>query len=196
MIERPTTCHTCRLHYAHHGFCKDFVPEAPKIAIVLDAPDKDAVLEGEPLVGNLGEFWLDQLIRPLGHEKSDILVAHTIRCKPPAGYPKGTLAKHGLALCRQYDTEILAFDPNLFLITEHPKALFKTPAMTRYVQKHIEKAFKHAAAGWRVCVLMGAQAMTLVAPELAGGVQKWHGHWFTGGWPGSPVRTVGGFRRI
>ncbi len=206
MFERPASCATCRLHYAHHGFCGDYLPEKPVLAMVFDYPDKDAVLLGEPLIGALGDYWLNKLIRPLGYERKDILIVNTIRCKPPRGnFPVGTTAKHALAMCRQYDDRngpglkpggIATFEPNLFVITEHPRALFLTPAMTRMVKRHFEKAFKRASEGWRVALLLGAQAMRLVAPELEGGVQKWHGHTFTGAWPGTPGKTIAGFRQV
>lgn len=209
MLQRPDTCAPCKLHYAHFGFCPDYYPPAPVLAMCLEAPGADEVQNGVPLSGRTGELWEKKLLAPLGYQREDVLIVNTIRCRPPNNqYPKGNVAIHAQQLCRQYDDVhgpvdcdgtlipggIRKFDPNLFMITEHPAALFRSPAMTRMIMRHMDKAFAKAKDGWRVCILMGAQAMHLVAPELTGGIKHWHGHYFEGSWPGTQPEK--GLKRI
>ena len=206
MLQRPSSCELCKGHFLHYGFCPDWYPKNPKLAFLCEAPGADEVDQGEPLIGPTGKMTFNRFVRPLGYGRNDVLAANTIRCRPPENmYPTGALAVHMRSKCRQYDDVhgqdlkaggILTWNPNLFIITEHPACLFRTPAMTRYVEKHIERAFDLAKQGFRVCVVMGNQAMQVVCPELKGGIRAWHGHIWEGKWPGKDEAPKKGFAKL
>ena len=70
-----------------------------------------------------------------------------------------------------------SFNPNHLLITVHPSFVNRTWSMLRVAKADIEKALRLAAvSGRRLLVLLGDKPMSLVCPDLDGGVIKWRGH--------------------
>lgn len=206
---KPDWCYAnCAYAKVGSGIAFDEWPKAPKIAVLLEAPGGDEIVHGRPLMGVAGKSWEWNLLFPLKKCRADVGICNTLRCRPPHnGYPTGTLRREAERCCRHWDSVeqggdrcigpggIVKFNPDLFLITEHPAAILHSGALgkMRLIRKHMERAFRFADQGARPCVLMGRTAMDLIAPELSrasdelhrgkkGGLTKWFGHFWEGGW--------------
>lgn len=194
-MRKPPGCKRCAYRTVGEGFCPDYLPPNPKVAILLEAPGQDEIQENTPLWGKAGQLWLNKLIRPAGLEREDCLIANTMRCRPPDNkYPTGKLRKHVEELCRQYDDShgegwnlvekgLRSFNPNAFVIGMHPAALLRSSAAMRLVRKAVELTKWLADVGYRPCLIMGDKGMGIVAPYLDGGVKRWNRHYWLGKWP-------------
>lgn len=188
VIHKPDSCKRCAYAAVGKGFCGDLVPENPIIAFVFDTITKDDVLEQEPLSGAQGYVWKQLLIEELGHSIDDVLVSAAVRCSPPndikgkPAYPSGFLGKAAELNCRQYDDGLIKFDPNVFLITLHPRTIPTVGAHRVQIQRDVSKAFGFARRGYRPCVLFGEGAAQLYFPYMNnnGGLKNWRGHWWVG----------------
>lgn len=190
---KPALCNLCPYAKIGGGFVPDWwPPQLPRLAVFLEAPGGDEVLLCEPMVGRAGRFWERALLKPLGLTRDDVIIANGLRCRPPKNlFPTGPVAKKALFTCRQYDyyhgekgalqpRGLADWDPNLFVITYHPAAILRERAFYRLALADFEKAARYAELGWRVCVLCGDKAASLVWPLVAkGGVEAWRGHVFT-----------------
>lgn len=185
--KKPVGCDGCGYKNIGVGFCADEKPSEPLIAMVLEAPGGDEILEGRPLWGRAGQRWLWQLIVKNGRRREDVLICNTLRCRPRGNgdrkaqlndFPTGKLREEAERNCRQYDEKLREFAPDTFVVTLHPAMLLRSTAMTRLVKKDVGLAFELAEKGRRVAVLMGDKAMHLVAPWLKNGVKGWRGHWW------------------
>lgn len=184
---KPPGCDGCAFRNVGRGFCPDYAPENPKLVMWLEAPGQEEILWNEPLMGKAGQMWLNNLVRPLGYEKHDVLIVNTLRCNPPGNhYPTAKTRVNAESHCRQYDLcagkdlskpGIASWGADCFIITLHPAILLRTKAPFRLIQNHVAKAFEFAASGRRPVLAMGDKAMGVVAPHLDGGVKKWAGHW-------------------
>lgn len=178
---KPKSCEGCPYASTGLGFCPDDKPEKPLIAMMLEAPGQEEVLESRPLVGRAGRMWLWRLIGQNGYKRENVLICNTLRCNPPGNhYPTGQVRHGAEEWCRQYDTKLREFEPDMFLITCHPAMLLRTSAMMRLVQRDVKLAFEFAERGRRPLVLMGDKAKEVFAPWLVGGVKRWRGHWWEG----------------
>lgn len=195
---KPPGCQLCPFAVKGSGFCGDYVPADPKVALLLDYPSTEDIVEQVPFESKASGVWLSKLIRPLGRRREDLLVAHTIRCHPPdSEYPSGWLRTQAEKNCRTYDTVhsdagalspsgIESWGPDLFLVTYHPREFFQVGAYYRQILRDLEKAFRFADRGYKPCVLMGREAVELVAPwtlAQGGGIKTWRSHWWEGSWP-------------
>lgn len=195
VMRKPPGCKRCAYRTVGEGFCPDYLPAHPKVAIMLEAPGGDEIQENEPLRGRAGQLWYSKLILPAGLEREDCLIANTLRCRPPENkYPTGRVRKHAEELCRQYDDShgkgwslvaggLRSFNPNAFVVAMHPAALLRSSAAMRLVKKAVERTAWLARVGYRPCLLMGDKPMSIVAPFLTGGVKRWNGHYWLGTWP-------------
>ncbi len=198
---KPALCNLCPYAKIGGGFVPDWwPPSSPRLAVFLEAPGADEVLLCEPMVGRAGHFWERALLRPLGLSRDDVIIANTLRCQPPKNlYLIGPVAKKAQQICRQYDyfhggsgaahgggeegemqpRGIADWDPNLFVVTYHPAAILRERAFYRLALADFEKAARYTERGWRVCVLCGDKAASVVWPLVAkGGVEAWRGHVF------------------
>ncbi len=197
---KPELCKLCPNAAIGKGFCPDWVPDNPLVAFLFDMPSGDDVLEQSPLAGAQGWVWQKTLITDLGYKKSDILLSHAIRCKQPNDafgkpkYPSNFIQKPAELNCRQYDgqhgcdNEVLAggglneFDPNVFVITLHPRTIRNVGAHQIQIQRDVQKAFEFAKKGWRPAVLFGEGPAELYFPWMKnnGGMKNWRGHYWVG----------------
>ncbi len=185
--------------YKGSGFCPDYVPTNPKIAMLLEAPGENEILDHSPLVGKAGKFWTKRLIEVLGYTREDVLISNCGRCRPGSDnqFPTGFLRKQVLECCRHYDTKhgaadgsllkggISQFAPNFYIVSYHPASILRTPALYRPTLRAVEFAFQKYKEGYRPCVLMGGVATSLVAPELGKepNLKRWQRHYFErSGW--------------
>lgn len=195
ILVKPSGCENCMYRSISSGFVADWYPPTAKIAFVFDAPTSDDILYNIALSGQLGGYWSRLLLRN-GFTKDDILISSVLRCKGPGWdfYPQGKMRKSAEESCRHYDKYhnvdtilthggIKVFDPNLFVITEHPKQLMKQPAYTRLFRSDIKKAYRFIEEGYRPCVLLGDKAMNLIFPKWSGGTRRWRGNYVESKWP-------------
>lgn len=185
--DKPEACLACPYHEVGGGFCPDWSPPEARIAFLLEAAGDNEIIDREPLVGAAGHVFNKHFLFQLGYTRSDVLLANTLRCHPPENkYPTGPLRKQAERACRVWDgaagrsfqdRSLNDFKPDTFLITLHPSDVNRSWNLLRPVQKDVEKAFRLIEQGRRVVVLMGDKPMTLVKPDLIGGVTKWRGHW-------------------
>lgn len=200
VLRKPSQCSQCAYRTVGAGFCPDWVPPRPRLAFLLEAPGENEILQRAPLVGKAGKLWESRLLRPLGLTRDDCLISNVARCRPPGNeYPDGSVAKHVGHVCRQYDDfhggsngelvegGLKSYNPNAFVVSFHPSMLSRAPMTLRLIRRAIERALGLEARGYRVCVLMGDVATSLVAPYLTGGLKRWSGHWFLGKWPFSAM---------
>lgn len=196
-VGKPLGCRHCRFQTSGAGFVADYCPSEPKIAYFLDFPSSDDVLERRPWAGRAGWAWTKDFIESVGLTRSDVLICNALRCRPHDNmYPTGTDKRSAELSCRQYDNKLWApagmadgglikFDPNLFVITFNPYDSRKKPVLGPLIVSDLRRAVDKIAQGYRPCVLMGTDAMELVAPWTSGkgGAQDWRGHWYEGEWP-------------
>ncbi len=188
VIHKPDSCKKCAYAAKGRGFCGDLVPENPIIAFVFDCVTKDDILDQEMLSGAQGFAWKKLLLDELGHDTDDVLVSAAIRCCPPTDikgkpdYPKSWLGKQAEMNCRQYDDALIKFDPNVFVITLHPRTIPTVGAHRVQIQRDVSKAFEFARKGHRPCVLFGEGAAQLYFPYMVnnGGLKSWRGHYWIG----------------
>lgn len=193
--KKPEGCRRCPLSLVDTGFVPDEYPPSPLIAVLLERPGWEEVLEQRPLIGKAGRLWLSRLIKRTGHEREDVLICNTLRCFRQGNvYPTGWERKQGEKCCRQWDHYhrtpedgtlrsggLGKFDPNLIMVTYHPAALLRTPAFYWPTLRAVEVAFEKAREGWRPLLCMGDKAAMLVGKwmEGTGGMKTWQRHWWT-----------------
>lgn len=200
--KKPDGCKKCPLSLVDHGFVPDEMPLHPKIAVLLERPGQEEVLEQRPLWGKSGKLWMKKLIGACGYGREDVFICNTLRCfNQENKYPTGWLKKQAEGCCRQWDFYhrtpedgrleqggLMGFNPDLFVVTYHPAYVLRTPAFYWPVLRAVEFAFKKAGEGYRPLLLMGDKATFLVAPWLQrdergqgmGGLKTWQRHWWTG----------------
>ena len=197
---KPTYCvHNCVYASVGSGFCPDYYPSNPRIAVFLEAPGETEILERSPLMGKAGKLWIHKLIEKLGYHREDVLIANTLRCNPPKNfYPTGNLRLKAEQACRYWDRYhgedgspvprgIASFNPTICVLSYHPAAILRTPALYKPTLRAVELAFKFASRGERPVVAMGDVPMSLLAPWAVGkgGLKVWNRSYFrlTSGWP-------------
>ncbi len=188
---KPDLCKSCPYAAKGKGFCGDYTPYSPLVAFIFDVPTKDDILEQTPLSGGSGWAWKKMLLEELGHTMEDVLVSYALRCAPPNGpfgrpdYPTAWLGKQAELRCRQYDDKLIEFNPNVFLITLHPRTVSTVGCHRVQIQRDVSKAFEFARRGYRPCVLFGEAPAELYFPAMVnnGGIKNWRGHWWTGSSP-------------
>lgn len=200
--KKPEYCRRCPLSIVDHGFVPDEYPENPRIAVLLERPGGDEVLEQRPLWGKSGQLWMKRLVNACGYSREDVLICNTLRCfNQENKYPTGWLKKQSENLCRHWDSYhrtpedgtlqdggLLKFDPNLFIVTYHPAYILRVPAFYWSVLRAVEFAFQKAGEGYRPLLLMGDKAAYLMGPWLekdergrgSGGLKTWQRHWWEG----------------
>jgi hypothetical protein len=179
------------------GFVPDFVPEAPRIAIMLPKPEKDDATNFEAATGPLGRFLTNILLRQAGITKDEVLITHVLRCST-WNYPTGPDAGRAERSCRNFDrhtavggarlsntgSSLESWGPNVFIPTFDLGKLAEVGAYYALALDDVRKAMRFAASGYRPLLLMGAEATFFLAPWLAGagGIKNWRGHWWEGDW--------------
>jgi len=154
------------------------------MAFWLEAPGATEIIERRPLVGRSGQDWESRYLVPLGIDRDKLLITNTLRCNPPQNvYPTSWLKRQSEELCRQYDTGIKIFDPNLWIVTYHPAAALRIPVYSRFIYRDIEKGLDFTHRGYRVCIVMGEKALQLLKQSSKPSLTNWHGHFWNGEYP-------------
>lgn len=193
ILQKPVECALCPYSSIGQGFTPDHVPSNPKIAFLAEAAGETEMMQREPLVGATGRMFFHQMLEPAGLRRDDVLLTNVIRCHPPENaYPIAQMRKDAEKMCRRWDNKhrisngnsvgledggLCGYNPNYFLITVHPSFVNRTWSMLRVAKADIEKALRLIEVpGRRLLVLLGDKPMSLVCPDLDGGVLKWRGH--------------------
>lgn len=200
VVLKPQHCRLCPLAACGQGFCKDVVPKKPsaRVAFLFDMPTRADVREGHPFAGPEGAHWQRLFIEELGYQRSDVLLSTALRCAQNNDrygqpmYPREPNRRLAEINCRHYDRELLAWNPDLFIITFHPRSIRLIGAHCRQIIRDCEKAFRFAQRGYRPAVLFGEGVAELYYPWLrgAGGLKKWRGHFWFGESPFKDGGTV------
>ncbi len=185
---KPQHCRLCPLAAIGQGFCEDDAPTKPLVAFVLDMPTAADVRERAPFSGAEGRAWTEQFITHAGYTRQDVLFSTCLRCRQAndkfgqAVYPRGPNRRLAEINCRHYDTKLLAYDPNLFIVTVHPRGIRLVNCYLRQIQRDVAKAFRFAIQGYRPAVLFGEGVVELYYPWIknSGGLKNWRGHWWAG----------------
>jgi len=191
---KPTYCGSnCPRAYQAPGFVADWVPENPRIAFLFEIPSKDDVTYCKPLAGGYGRFFWAAIGSKLGLKKEDVIFSHVLRCYTWK-YPPGQDTKVAEKACRYWDNfhnvnghpddrrSLAAWKPNLFTCTFSLDKMVETGAFQALGIHDIKKALRFAERGYRPVVVMGTEALKMIAPWLSGGIKKWRGHWWEGDW--------------
>lgn len=183
---KPKGCNLCPSHYLGTGFCPDYVPEHPKMMLILESPTSDDVVNQSPLSGIMGDFLDYKVFKPLQIKREDLIICNVLRCKAP--YPIGKIKGQSENACRQYDSAIKHFDPNLFLMTFSIADTYKDPAYLSLLIEDLRRA-KRLLVEYpdnRLAVLMGENAIQMVnnLPFRTGkgGLRQWRGQFWEGKW--------------
>ncbi len=188
---KPAGCKLCPMAALGKGFCADYSPSEPLIAFIFDMVGSDDVLERVPLAGAQGYYWQKILIEEQGLRRDEVLLSNAIRCKQPNDvngrpkYPTGFVQKPAELNCRQYDNSLIDFDPNVFVITLHPRTIRTVGAHQIQIIRDVAKAVSFSRRGYRPAVLFGEGVAELYFPWMKnnGGPKNWRGHWWQGEYP-------------
>lgn len=206
MSKRPPNCSTCRWSFKSSGFVPTYVGPDPKIALVFTSPDSEEIVEREALNSARGRAFLRDFIEPYGLTRENLVVTYALSCLAPwdkktrsRAYPSGTMKANAEGVCSRYNRlhgkngelvvgGIIGWDPDMFVFSFDPYDCFKTPVYTRLIQRSIDKAVFFSTLGYRPCVLLGEEAVSLQFPWLktAGGLKNWFSHWQEGKWRSAP----------
>jgi uracil-DNA glycosylase len=179
-MTKPELCKACPFAKSSTGFCGDFAPANPRIAVVLKMPGKEDLIWG-PMSGKAGRYWFREFMEPCGLTRETILFSSVIRCFPNGGeFPIGAQRKAAIASCREWDGKLKLFAPNVFGVSVNPAILLRNPQQTKFLRRAMQRAVEYADAGYRPCVLLGEEARDKYAPWLQGQMKRWQGHWFEG----------------
>lgn len=180
-MRKPEPCLSCPFAKYSTGFCADYFPAEPKLAIVLKMAGKDEVISGSPMTGKAGRFWEYEYLRPLGIERKDVIICNVIRCYPNGGvFPTGKMKESAIVACEHWNHLIEMFQPNLWIVTFNPASVMRTPQQGKLLKRAFELMWQKVAEGYKPVVLAGEEARELYAPWLKGQMKKWQRtHWET-----------------
>lgn len=82
LYERIKECRSCPLAETRTNLVLGCGDENAEIMFVGEAPGYHEDRQGLPFVGPAGQF-LDQLLRSIGLERSQVYIANTLKCRPP-----------------------------------------------------------------------------------------------------------------
>jgi hypothetical protein len=178
-MQKPTSCSGCAFIKGSSGFCADWTPPNPKLAIVLRAASKDEVINGQMMSGKGGRFWFYEFFEKAGLTRQDVLISKVLRCNPNVGiFPIGAQKKQAVEACKRYDGDLQKFAPDIFIVSFSFVDLMKSPAQAKFIRRAIQKAKGFIEAGRRPAILFGIEAREKYAPGLAGAMKKFQGHWW------------------
>jgi DNA polymerase len=75
-------CTRCKLHTGRTKLVFGVGNPRARLLFVGEGPGADEDLQGEPFVGRAGKK-LDDMIRAIGLERSDVYIANVVKCRPP-----------------------------------------------------------------------------------------------------------------
>src|SRR5688572_12584053 len=80
--DKPDTCLGCPLYLSGEGFVPGIGPiESAQMMIIAEAPGKDEVILGRPLVGGSGRVFT-KLCMMAGINRFDTYITNTVKCRP------------------------------------------------------------------------------------------------------------------
>ena len=195
---KPKACASC-LGSTLSPISTGFVPAEQltsmgeiKFAIMAEAAGEQEVLAGKPLIGSTGQALADRIFRPLGLRRYDVLWDNLLRCRPYKNdFPIGDKGAKMIAHCRQWDTKIAIFDPNVIILAFHPTFALIHTNQAYSTMNAVQKALRLNAEGYRPLIGMGAHFLSTFFPQLEGGMSKWDGKHFFAEW-----KSQGNYGRV
>lgn len=181
-MTKPLQCSSCPFAKKSTGFCRDLVPAAPKLAVVLGMPEKWDVASGKPLSGGSGYRWWKEFVWPVGLRNEDILVSNVVRCYSNSGdFPTGKDGALAVKQCGEiWGGSLRQFNPNVIGVSVDPTTLYKSPNQAKFLRRALVRAKEFIDEGKRPCLLLGPEAKAKFAPWLNGPMKQWQGHWWEG----------------
>lgn len=103
LLDKPSECATCAYSRIGTGFCPDWSPPNPKLAVLCEAAGSNEIIDREPLVGAAGWVFTRNFLFALGYTRSDVMLCNTLRCftsakamiYTPSGYQQWRLLNEG-----------------------------------------------------------------------------------------------------
>ncbi len=163
------------------GFAADSGdPTKAKILFIWEAPGEREVEQEEAAVGPTGGAF-NGWLKKCGTNRNEVVVANTIRSRfGNNDFPGGDLRGPAVQACRHWDDAIIAYSPDVWGVSYHPSAAFRTPQWRLYIMRAIERSLVLREQGHRPAILCGNEAMNAFLPHLKGGVGRWKCHFEEG----------------
>lgn len=183
---KPAGCSKCPFRLVGTGFVPPEGDEKSKIALVLDSPRTRDVFAGKPLYDWFGTYFFGKIAGPLGLERGDFYIDHTIRCRTPGdAWPVGAKGEGAREGCRTWDREgFLGWRPTKYVISYSPRDLREQPAVHRLVESSVQRAMRLVEEGERPAILCGAEVTKVFLPHLPL-TQEWKKKSYIATWQGS-----------
>src|SRR5690606_32887139 len=107
----------------------------PKLALISRFPYKDDLVNGQPLTSKQGRYFEREFLWSLGLKREDVVISNVLRCYPDKGaYPTGKVKEQAVWFCRRYDSALIEFNPNVWVVTIHPTALMQAPNLDKFLR--------------------------------------------------------------
>lgn len=105
-----SVCQDCELSRTRTKAVPGVGPAGAEVVFVGEAPGFNEDKQGEPFVGQAGQF-LNDLIRAGGMERKDVFICNIIKCRPPDNRDP---LPHEIAACRKYlERQLALIQPKL-----------------------------------------------------------------------------------
>ena len=182
---KPLGCKAC-MGFSCRPPTSGFVPsdvrlplKKIKLAAMAEAAGESEVIQGIPLCGATGTQLQTRILNPLGLSREEIIVDNLIRCKPHGNnFPEGKLRRNMIETCRQWDSVIDLYDPNVIIMAFHPTFALIYTNQAYSTWNAFSKALRLHREGYRSLVLMGQEAKETFLPQLPGSITAWDGKHF------------------
>lgn len=98
MLRHPlANCNECPLNEPENVYVPSFIPTAPKIAVVGEAPGYQEAQKGRPFVGPSGHL-IKTVLKNYGYKPSEVMFTNAVQCRPPG--TNTTPPKAAINCCR------------------------------------------------------------------------------------------------
>lgn len=182
--QKPISCKACPgfSDFRTFGFVPASVlsPADTRFALFCEAPGETEAITSTPLTGATGQK-MSEILALYGLTWENVIRDNVLRCRPDNNeYPLGEIRDKMEIYCRQYDTPIDTYNPNVVILCRHPTwALIKSPSEAFIVHDSIKKALRLYNKGYRPVIAMGDHAIELLFPKLERPYGQWmRSHFF------------------
>ena len=112
LAERISVCPDCNLCETRTKSVPGVGPEQVEVMFIGEAPGFNEDKQGEPFVGQAGQF-LNDLVRAGGLERKDVFITNVVKCRPPNN--RDPLPGE-IEACRKYlERQIQLLDPSVIV---------------------------------------------------------------------------------
>ena len=154
-----------------------------KFAIMAEAAGEQEVIQGIPLCGATGTQLRERIMKPLNLTREDVLWDNLLRCRPYKNdFPEGARGVEMIQMCRQWDTMMSLWNPNVVILAFHPTAALIHTNQAYSTMNAVKKALALRARGYRPLIGMGRHFLETFFPGLPGTISRWDGKHFFVDW--------------